>query len=188
MAALFEFVDDLAGDLIATELWDSGYDQYPEPTINDDESFNKKALARLVYLMKPVIERASMKTDVVARDLLEMSKTNGADAQLLTAPKRNQSFRNNRDIKAMAMRRVCEIVYHESSRTRETITSTRQRLNQTDTNKANVVQAEERAWDKMRKEFGTEKREAWKLRGKLATAPHPNTAKFDKIWQTATTP
>lgn len=181
-----ELFNELVGDIYAQSLWKSGYAPLPVVSQSDDfQAFNKKALARFVYDMRSLFTRARMAPEIIIRDLHQMTLNNGSTPIILSTPARDQSFRDNRDIKKTARQLVCEIVYHEHGRTKKTITQVRRDLNRVNDC---YFEAERKAWERMTREVSKKERERFKNKGRRADKPHPRIERFEEIWKIANTP
>jgi len=179
-------MDCVAGDYMAHQIYAGGHSPLPDEALgyheNNIEKFNKRGLAVALEIFHPFFEKAKLAVRPLQRDLIEMSKDSGADALLLTLPKRSKGQKNHRDLKKRARRRVCTIIYQEHGRTGEPITSIKNKLLQRE-----CGEAERKAWDRMVKEFSKARRQSEVLRGKNLEIPHKdaNPVIFRIIWQWA---
>ncbi len=180
------FFDWIAGDYIAHQIYAGGHSLLDDENINhasnNAEIFNKRGLAVAVSVFTSILEKAKLAVKPIQRDLIEMSKNSGSSPLILTVPKRSKGQKDNRDLKKQARIRVCQAVYQEHGRTKQSVVSVRNRLRNTEEN-----EADRKTWERMVKNYPIEKRKKAILEGaRLKEASHDAIPiNFKKLWQYA---
>ncbi len=116
------FIGRVAGPELLFWLMDAGHAAIPGRESSQtakspgkhDPDYIKRALARLVLDMEPVLERALMCPQVVARDLIEMSLADGSSPKILSPHRRTRGHKDNRDLRAAARVRFSTLIFMES--------------------------------------------------------------------------
>jgi hypothetical protein len=198
---VFQLLDMIAGDIIAYNIQSVGISPLPSTTFTEGESgdfiepssqndrYVKRALAKLIMGLSPILENAQIPAGVIARDLIEMSKDNGSSATLLTPAIKKEGKKDNRDLKAAARLRVCEVVYFEAGRKNISIEDTLFCLRQINNNKNdNMHSSTIRAWERIRKGFPKNKEIEARSKGINSSNFHPDSEMqtLNKLWKFAT--
>ncbi len=141
-----------------------------------------RGLSRLVLMFSDVLDAAYFSPEIIARDLIEMSRENGSNPHILAMPQRKKGHKNYRDLKYIAKKRVAKLIYYEASRTNKTLVNTFHILNETS---PHSFESDRKNWDRIAKTLTLEEREQAKDDGAKAASEHPDVSNFKGLWQRA---
>lgn len=184
-----DFLERLAGPEISLWLYDKGLEG-PDGGSGGplaDTARIQRAYAGLIMALAHTLDQAKLMPGVVARDLIQMSLTDGANPLILEPPNRKRGKKDKRDLKNSAQKAVARCVYFESARTAKSIETVLARLRPIgETKNGRMTDSQNKNWKKCAATLEKQERAQARQEGARATRPHQDCERFREIWTLAT--